>query len=416
MKRQILWAGWCTPDRIGKPIDQSQEDQPLTHPPLELTEPEVLRHAQEGLKEHLPLQAEGYKCTTDDLYRVLLGVAASRGTIESVCAALVGTPDPHTIRGYFNEQLRVEELPELEERLNGALVAEVPRRVRRHAQEVALDSHDRPYYGKGEQEQALWVRGKAKDGTTRFYRVATAYVVLAGVRVTVALHFVLPAADPVGVLDTLLKRVQRQGIKLSCLLLDKGFESRAVREFLTRQGQPALSACSIRGTTGGTRARCQGRCSYCTSHTFKGTSHTQFTASVIVCRVFTTARRTGRHQRQAGWLLFIQIPLQLSPRYARQLYRDRFGIETSYRCSGQVRGWTTAKNPAYRFVLLALAFVLLNVWIHLRWIFTQVPRQGGRWLDTKRFQLARFVKFLQQALEEWYGCVRAITAPAMPRS
>jgi IS4 transposase len=136
---------------------------------------------------------------------------------------------------------------------------------------------------------------------------------------------------------------------------------------------------------------------------------------VIVCRVFTTARRTGRHPRQADWLLFIQIHLNLSPRYARQLYRGRFGVETSYRCSGQVRGWTTAKNPAYRFVLIALAFVLLKVWIHLRWIFTQVPRRGGRCLDTQRFQLTRFAKFLQRALEEWYGGVRAITAPALPR-
>jgi hypothetical protein len=29
-------------------------------------------------------------------------------------------------------------------------------------------------------------------------------------------------------------------------------------------------------------------------------------------------------------------------------------------------GWTTTQNAAYRFVLIALAFVVLNVWIHLR--------------------------------------------------
>jgi len=386
----------------------------MAHYTMELTDQEVLLHAQEGLKEHLSLQAEGYKCTTDDLFRVLLGVAANRGTIESVCADLAGTPDPQTIRGYFNEQLCVEELPKLERSLNKALAAEVPRRVRRHAQEGAIDYHDRPYYGKGEQKEELWVRGKAKDGTTRFYRVATAYVVLNGLRVTLALHFVLPEEDTVRVLDTLLKRVKAQGIRLSCLLLDKGFDGIAVMEYLTHRGQPALIACTIRGTTGGTRALCQGRRSYCTSYTFHGAPGS-FTASVIVCRVFTTARRTGRHPRQADWLLFVQIHLDLSPRYARQLYRSRFGVETSYRCSGQVRGWTTAKNPAYRFVLIALAFVLLNVWIHLRWIFTQVPRQGGRWLDTQRFQLTRFAKFIQRALEEWYGCVRAFTAPALPR-
>jgi hypothetical protein len=381
----------------------------------ELSAQEVLRHAQDLLEEKLSLKADGYKCTTDDLFKVLLGVAATKSTLEAVCANLVGTPDPHTIRGYFNEQLCVEELPALEQQLNAALAAEVPRHVRRQSQEVAIDYHDRPYYGKGEQAHELWVRGKAKDGTTRFYRVATAYLILNGLRVTLAVHFVLPEDETVRVVDGLLRRVQAQGIQVSCLLLDKGFESIAMMKYLTRQGQAALIACPIRGTTGGTRALCQGRTSYATEHPFKDKDGQAFTAPVLVCRVFTTARRTGRLSRQAEWLLFIELGLTLSPHYARQLYRHRFGSETSYRCEGQVRGWTTAKNPAYRFVLLALAFVLLNVWIHLRWRFTQVPRRGGRWLDTHRFPLRRFVMFLQHALEAWYGWVQLITAPTLPR-
>jgi hypothetical protein len=387
----------------------------MHHHTPELSAPKVLQHTQTLLEEKLALKAEGYKCTTDDLFKVLVGVAATKSTLETVCANLVGTPDPQTMRGYFNEQLRVEGLSELEEQLNAALAAEVPRQVRSHAQEVAIDYHDRPYYGKGEQAQELWVRGKAKDGTTRFYRVATAYLILNGLRVTLALHFVLPDDNAVRVVDGLLCRVHVQGIEVSCLLLDKGFESIAVMEYLTRQGQAALIACPIRGTTGGTRALCQGRKSYATEHTFKDKKGEEFTAPVLVCRVFTTARRTGRLCRQAEWLLFIELGLTLSPRSARHLYGHRFGIETSYRCEGQVRGWTTAKNPAYRFVLLALAFVLLNVWIHLRWLFSQVPRRGGRWLDPHRFPLRRFVLFLQHALEAWYGCVQAITAPVLPQ-
>jgi len=381
----------------------------------ELSAQEVLRHAQELLEDHLPLNAEGYKCTTDDLFKVLLGVAATKSTLEALCADLVGTPTPQTIRGYFNEQLCVEDLPELEQHLNAALAAEVPRWVRRQAQEVAIDYHDRPYYGKGEQAQELWVRGKAKDGTTRFYRVATAYLVRNGMRVTLALRFVVPEDDTVSVLAMLRQRVKAQRVRVSCLLLDKGFASVAVMAYLTRQGQAALMACPIRGTTGGTRALCQGRKSYATTHTFTGEHAQEFTASLLVCRVFSTARRTGRHERHADWLVFVQLHLALSPRYARHLYRHRFGIETSYRCEGHVRGWTTAKNPAYRFVLIALAFVLLNVWIHLRWLFTQVPRRGHRGLDTSRFPLTRFAKFLQRALELWYGCVQTITASALPR-
>jgi hypothetical protein len=34
---------------------------------FKLTDEKVLRHARELLEEHLPLEAEGYTCTTEDL-------------------------------------------------------------------------------------------------------------------------------------------------------------------------------------------------------------------------------------------------------------------------------------------------------------------------------------------------------------
>ena len=382
---------------------------------LKLTDQKVLSYAQTLLEEHLPLEAEGYSCTTDDLLNVLLGVAANQGTIESVCADLAGAPDADTIRTYFNEQLCVEDLPDLAERVNAALAAEVPERLRHRACEVAMDLHDRPYYGKLPQAEGLWMRGQAKDGTTRFYRVATAYVIVKHLRVTLAMRFVLPGDDTVTILDDLLKRLKTLGIQAARLFLDRGFDGIAVMDYLTRRKQPALIACTIRGKTGGTRALCQGHRSYHTRYTFHGEDQTAFTAELAVCRVFTTAKRTGRQPRKADWMIFILIHLDWTPRQARRQYRRRFGIETSYRCAGQVRGWTTSPNPAYRFLLIALSFVLLNVWVHLRWLFTQVPRRGRRWLNTKLFQLSRLVKFIVRALEQHYGCLQEIVAPAAPR-
>lgn len=382
---------------------------------LKLTDQKVLDQAQTCLKAHLPLQAEGYTCTTDDLLSVLLAVATQRGTVESVCADLVGTPDPETIRTYFKEQLRLEDLPALARGVNAALAAEIPFRVWRQAREVAIDFQDRPYYGKTPQAEGAWVRGRARDGTTRFYRVATAYVMLNHLRVTLAIHFVLPDDETVTVLDDLRKRLKKLGIVVARLFLDKGFASIAVMDYLTRQKQPALIACPIRGKTGGTRALCHGRRSYLTAYTFQGAADVTFTAELAVCPVFTTAKRTKRLKRRLEWLLFILIQLDWSPRQARRHYRRRFGIESSYRCAGQVRGWTTSPNPAYRFLLIGLSFILLNVWLHLRWLFTQVPRRGWRWLNTKLFQLSRLVKFIVRALEQRYGCLDQIVAPAAPR-
>jgi hypothetical protein len=284
---------------------------------LKLTDDQVLVHTRDLLQEHLPLTADGSCCTTDDLLNVLLGIAVNRGTLEAICTDWAAAPDPETVRHYLNEPLRVEDLPELEQRLNAALHTEIPRRVWRQAREVAIDFHDRPYYGKQPQEEGLWVRGKARDGTTRFYRIATAYVILNGLRVTLALRFVLPDMELVSLLDDVLKSLKKQGFQIAHLFLDKGFASIAVMEYLTRRAQPAVIACPIRGKTGGTRALCQGRQSYRTTHTFVSGDQT-FTAHLVVCRSFTTAKRTKRLKPRAVWLLYIVIHLDLSPRQARR--------------------------------------------------------------------------------------------------
>lgn len=382
---------------------------------LTLTDQEVLEEAQMTLQEHLELEAHGYKCTTQDLLNVLLGVAAGQGTIESVCADLVGTPDAETVRLYLNEQLCVAQLPQLEVKLNEALAARLPPRLWRRPQDVAIDFHDRPYYGKSKQEEGLWVRCRAKDGTTRFYRIATAYILVNNLRFTLGIRFVLPKASVVDTLKQLLGQVRSLDLRLRRLLLDRGFAGMEVQDFLEQEQIPALIACPIRGKTGGTRALCHGRKSYRTQHTFNnGQTGRSRTADLVICRLFTTAKRTKRLQRRATWQVFILIHLDMTPRQVRRLYRRRFGIETSYRCAGNVRGWTTSPNPAYRFLLMALGVLLVNIWLWLRWLFTQRPRRGGRFLDVKLFQLSRFARFLTRALEDQYGCVHQIAAVVPP--
>jgi hypothetical protein len=56
----------------------------------------------------------------------------------------------------------------------------------------------------------------------------------------------------------------------------------------------------------------------------------------------------------------------------------------------------------------------VNIWTLLRWTFTQAPRRGGRWLDTRKFQLDRFAKFIVRALQRHYGYVHQITAVVAP--
>jgi putative transposase len=326
---------------------------------------EVLRQAKETLDLHLPLEADGYTVTSETLYDILLGIAANRGTTESICAELAEAPNPETIRRYFNEQFTVEQLPELQRRINSGLAAHWPKKLRRDGPiEAAIDFHDRPY---------------------------------------------------VEVVRDLRQMLRQRGLHISLLYLDKGFSGVPVLRYLHRCQQASLIACPIRGKQGGTRALCQGRKSYRTAYTFNQGKDEEFTAQLVVCRVFTTSRRTKPGKRRGEWLLFVAVCLDWPPEKCRQRYRKRFGIETSYRLANKSLGWTTSPNAAYRFVLMGLGFILLNHWVHLCWLYTQVARRGGRAFNVKLFRQTRFLNFVKHALERLYGTVNEVTAPAPAR-
>jgi hypothetical protein len=387
----------------------------MTNHPPKLTDQAVLQHARPHLRDHLPLHADGSVCTTDDLLQVVLGVAVTQATIEALCADLVGTPAPETLRRYLNAHLRVDDLPALEAHGTAALVDALPAQLWARPRAVAIVFHDRPDDGTTAHADGVWVRGDAHAGTTRFDRVATASLMRHGLRLTLAIRFVLPEDDTLTVLDHLLGRVDTLGVQANRLFLEKGVAGTAVLADLTERRHPAVRACPMRGKSGGTRALGRGHRRYRTTHTVTARDKTRLTAEVAVWRTLTTARRTQRMGRRAPWLIVILIHLDLPPKRVRRLSRRRFGVESSSRCAGQVRGWTPSRNAAYRCVLIGLSFLLLTGWLVLRWHVTQGPRRGRRWLDTHRFAVSRFVTLLRRALEHHYRVVHEIVAPAVPR-
>lgn len=385
------------------------------NPELKLTDGDVRDLAVARLREHLPLSVSGYDCTTDMVLDVLIKAAVTKKTIEAVCSDLESVSDSNTIRAYLNEQIKADNLATLERRMNMTLVKDIPARVWSRTREVAFDLHDEPFYGHSPELLAYACRGEARDGTTRFYRVATAYVIVKHLRVTLALLFVRPEDDLPEILASLISRVRILGIPIQRLMLDKGFCSIPTFRALEASGWSAIIACPIRGKSGGTKALCQGPKSYRTQHTFRSAEYGAFTADVVVARTFTTHKRSKQGKRRVQWLVYVVFRCDdLSPRQVRRLYRRRFGVETSYRCMRQVRAWTTSRNPALRFLLIGLGFILVNLWIELRWCFAQIPRRGARRIDEDRFELQRMANFLSRAIEAIYGVVSCIQAEAQP--
>ncbi|MBV7327204.1 transposase [Chloroflexi bacterium TSY] len=345
---------------------------------LKLTDRDSRNEAVERLNRYLPLEISGYECTPEKGFDVLVKAAVTRQTIESVCKDLPEMVDGETIRSYLKEQVRVDDLQNLERQVNQALVAGLPGRLMKTKLEIAIDFHDEPFYGKSPELLELTCRGEAEKGTTRFFRVATAYVIFKDVRVTLSILFVRPEDKTADIVTSLLRRLRILGLKVRRLYLDKGFCSSPVLESIKQSGWPAIIACSIRGKTGGTRGLCQGNKSYSTQHTFESAQYGSFTAPVAIVRTYTSHKRSKQAKRRATWLVYVVLNCSFNPRTVRKLYRKRFGIETSYRCMRKVRAWTTSRNGALRFLLISLGFILVNFWIELRHRFCQLKCQGHK--------------------------------------
>jgi putative transposase len=416
-----------------------------------LTEQRTLEFTVQLLTQHLALQAHGYCCATADLWRILVTAAARGSTVEATCRDLRTAPDSNTVRCYLNAQLAAAQVRALEAQCNAALIAVLPRwfrrRLRQPHQAFAIDLHDVPYYGQADQTslelapadsppgasspprttsetRGDWIcRGEAQDGTTRFYRCATAYVILHNKRWTLAVTFVHPE-DSLGlVLQRLLDQVRGLGLTRGELYLDKAFSSVAVLRYVLeetaftaiiatpvrgKRRQRARSASQTSGSAGGTRALCHGRHSYCTDYTFHSAQHGDLQVPLGVVRTWSR-RRDG--QRHGQWLVYTLLRCRLPVHAVRQRYRKRFGIESSYRLLEEVRLRTTSPNAGLRFLAMGLALILGNVWIALHWQYLRVRGPGRPRVAREAFTLEQMKHFLVRAVEAIYGVIRSIHAP-----
>jgi putative transposase len=362
------------------------------------------------MERHLTVKTEGYRSTTDQTFNLLLKAVAEGSSVEAVCADSCGGVDSNTLREQVNAALDACQLRQQEIEMNAALAAAIPPGMPLGGLEVAIDTHDEPFYGKTLELLTYTCKGRAQDGTTHFFRIASAYVLWREVRLTLALTYVLPEDKLPAVVERLLQRLGHLGLHATVLYLDKGFCSGDIIRYLQRTEQVALLACPIRGKTGGIRALCQGRGSYTTDYTF-----TDGTA-VRLALVDTRVRDPKTQCKQRKWLAFVLVLLDWSPRQVYTKYRRRFGIEASYRMLRQVKVLTNSRNPALRFFFLGLGLLMQNIWVLARWLFTRRPGKGRHKLIRSLLRFDRFRKLLVRAVERYYPPPLAISVFVSPQS
>jgi hypothetical protein len=384
------------------------------HPSEDLTAEQLREFTVRQLCEHLPLGLHGYRYTDSDIFNVVVAAAAQGRSIDRTCAQLRDTPSATRVRDTLTERVFTwHNLEHLEARLNALLVAQLPGDVRTQPQRVAIDLTLLPYYGTTGLEPDQLRRGEAKAGTTRFHCYATASVLRAGRRLTLALTFVHAEEALVDVLTDLLGRIARLGVLIRRLFLDREFASVAILQHLAAQPLPSVIAVPKRGDR--LKALLHGRTSYQTTYTMRSADDGEVSFPLhIACRY--AAGRRGRHG--IDYLPFAVVGQgadTLRVRHVADEYRLRFGVEAGYRQMNAVRAPTTSRDPALRLLLVAVALLLTNLWVWLKaYLLAATPpryRQVARvWLDAT-LRLASLCDLLVEAIKARYHTRSALSFP-----
>jgi len=362
-----------------------------------VTKDEVHGYANHWLSAALRLEYEGYKCNSTTIYQILLIAAARVVSLFAACRDLADAPCDQTIRDALAATL--PDIGELEKRLNRALVTNVPKALRRKSRMLAIDLTLIPYHGQPLHNIQEIFRCQPKSGTTHFHAYATAVVIHKGYRYTLALTRVERGEAMKDVVQRLLRIVRDRGVKIRFLLLDKGFYSVEVITYLKRARHGFIIPAMPRGrkpkppkAATGVRALLKKKNGYYRmTLTGKRGEKKNATTQVTICVSSKSYWQKKTGKRRCKKLLYAIHQVRRTPQEIRELYRKRFGIETSYRQMNEARVKTCTRDPALRLLFVGIALVLRNVWV---WIHFQFAKGKYREEPQLFLQLLRFKEML----------------------
>lgn len=321
----------------------------------------------------LALHDFGRKLPAAMLAKLLVMASALGCSVPGAAQRCRRPPSEETVRKAVLSQLDGPP-DELERKIVQGLQAMLPRRFFRRAHDLALDLHQRPFYG--DHDAAEVCGGKLKDGTKWFWTWATIAVVERGQRWTLAMTLVRPGEPLWQVVRRLLDALEEAKIPVKLVLLDRGFYAAEVIEVLQRRGLPFLMPAirrgvlnGARGPTGTARFFQPGvRGFFQHAWTARGGKRPGPTVQVqVACAPPREKTRRGKPRCASGKarpLVFIYHGLKPpNLTWLRETYRRRFGIETSYRQLGQGLAQTTSNNDRWRMLLVGVALLLRNLWV-----------------------------------------------------
>ena len=362
---------------------------------------QVLNALIRTVRPYLALDLQKTRISAEDIIAVLGYASANRISMDAACHELKEAPSANRLR-----EVLAKALPDratLQRALNTILRTQTPHFVKKgkRAYYVAIDLTLIPYHGEYYEDEKEIMRSQAKSGTTHFHGYATVSIVHDNQRYVVALRFVEKDESMKDIVVWLLNRLKTIGIRIKRAYFDKGFCAIPVLKTLQRRKLSFIIPIPVRGKSGGVRKLFDASASYKTTYTFNSPKPGELEVQAVAVKKYSK----GRYKRKGSrWFAYAVagLPKTLEPHQVFEMYRQRFGIESSYRQMNQVRARTTSRNPMIRLLLVGLAFIMFNLYIANRQHIAICLKNSAKPFSKFWLTLRRLVRTIARAVEDLF--------------
>lgn len=343
---------------------------------------------------------------------ILLLAACWQTSLSAACSLVKDPPCRETLRKAIHACLPPKPR-RLVQSLLKALRRSLPDHLTRLPQVMALDMHQRPFYGnkKGKKRAKGTTRRQKKASTRHSFTYATIAVLTSWGRFTVGLMSVRPHMRLTTLVEALLGQAREAGLDVLYLMADKEFYAAEVIDYLQKADVAFLIPAARKASNkhlydpktkvGWYEYGWTAKLTRLDAKREKRVNRGKLTVSVKAC----VAR--GRDGKP---LVYIASGVsKWTPEQVVRAYRTRFGIETSYRQLGQCLARTSSRSERLRLLLVGVALLLGNLWA---WLHSEVFSRGALCetrLDLSRMRLlqllvglaAEIASLLGGYIDEW---------------
>jgi hypothetical protein len=214
---------------------------------------------------------------------------------------------------------------------------------------IAFDWHDEMFYG---DEKTEMVNGtKPKAGSCYAYQFLTASVLVDGRRLTIVLTPIKSRKHLLDYVKDALNRIRNVGILVKYLLFDGGFSSLDLPPYLDANGYQYAIRFTPNSVTKRMDLRDGQSAFYPCDRPFR------------IMRADDKEENKKRKERGAGPLTYLfATNMVCKARRILRRYKDRWGVETTYRKHNEFLAKTTSRSYTVRLLYYAVSICIYNVW------------------------------------------------------